>query len=65
MKEKHMSLVVVILLETLVFTKLGIGSRTDSSTVVSHIYAYDCAKMLSFILLIRRKSTEFENESNV
>ena len=35
------------------------------TTVVSHIYAYDCAKTLSFILLIRRKSTEFENESNV
>ena len=34
-------------------------------TVVSHIYAYDRAKTLSFILLIRRKSTEFENESNV
>ena len=35
------------------------------TTVVSHIYAYDRAKTLSFILLIRRKSTEFENESNV
>ena len=35
------------------------------STVVFHIYAYDRAKTLSFILLIRRKSTEFENESNV
>ena len=35
------------------------------STVVSHIYAYDRAKTLSFILLILRKSTEFENESNV
>ena len=35
------------------------------STVVSHIYAYDRMKTLSFILLIRRKSTEFENESNV
>ena len=34
-------------------------------TVVSHIYAYDRAKTLSFILLIRLKSTEFENESNV
>ena len=34
-------------------------------TVVSHIYAYDRAKTHSFILLIRRKSTEFENESNV
>ena len=34
-------------------------------TVVSHIYAYDRAKTLSFILLIRRKSTEFENELNV
>ena len=34
-------------------------------TVVSHIYAYDRAKTLSLILLIRRKSTEFENESNV
>ena len=29
------------------------------------IYAYDRAKALTFILLIRRKSTEFENESNV
>ena len=35
------------------------------STVVSHIYAYDRAKTLSYILLIQRKSTEFENESNV
>ena len=35
------------------------------TTVVSHIYTYDRAKTLSFILLIRRKSTEFENESNV
>ena len=35
------------------------------NTVVSHIYAYDRAKTLSFILLIRHKSTEFENESNV
>ena len=34
-------------------------------TVVSHIYAYDRAKTLSFITLIRRKNTEFENESNV
>ena len=34
-------------------------------TVVSHIYAYERAKTLSFILLIQRKSTEFENESNV
>ena len=34
-------------------------------TVVSHINAYNRAKTLSFILLIRRKSTEFENESNV
>ena len=34
-------------------------------TVVSHIYAYDRAKTLSFISLIRRKNTEFENESNV
>ena len=34
-------------------------------TVVSHIYTYDRAKTHSFILLIRRKSTEFENESNV
>ena len=34
-------------------------------TVVSHIYAYDRAKTLSYILLIRPKSTEFENESNV
>ena len=39
--------------------------ETVQSTVVSHIYAYDRAKTLSFILLIRRKSTEFENESNV
>ena len=31
-------------------------------TVVSHIYAYDRAKTLSFISLIRRKNTEFENE---
>ena len=38
---------------------------STTSTVVSHIYAYDRAKTLSFILLIRRKSTEFENESNV
>ena len=38
---------------------------TITFTVVSHIYAYDRAKTLSFILLIRRKSTEFENESNV
>ena len=38
---------------------------TILATVVSHIYAYDRAKTLSFILLIRRKSTEFENESNV
>ena len=36
-----------------------------ASTVVSHIYAYDRAKTLSFILFIRRKSTEFKNESNV
>ena len=35
------------------------------STVVSHIYAYDHAKTLSFLSLIRRKNTEFENESNV
>ena len=36
-------------------------------TVVSHIYlyAYDRAKTLSFISLIRPKNTEFENESNV
>ena len=34
-------------------------------TVVSHIYAYDRVKTLNFILLIRRKSTEFENGSNV
>ena len=34
-------------------------------TVVSHIYAYDRAKTLSFISLIRLKNTEFENESNV
>ena len=37
----------------------------DKCTVVSHIYRYDRAKTLSFILLIRRKSTKFENESNV
>ena len=36
-----------------------------ASTVVSHIYAYDRAKTLSFISLIRRKSTEFENKSNI
>ena len=36
-----------------------------TTTVVSHIYAYDRAKTLSFALLIRRKSTEFDNESNV
>ena len=42
-----------------VFTPLMI------STVVSLIYAYDRAKTLSFISLIRRKNTEFENESNV
>ena len=36
-----------------------------STTVVSHIYTYDRAKTLSFISLIRRKNTEFENESNV
>ena len=40
-------------------------SNNLGPTVVSHIYAYDRAKTLSFILLIRRKSTEFENESNV
>ena len=34
-------------------------------TVVSHTYTYDRAKTLSFISLIRRKNTEFENESNV
>ena len=39
--------------------------RGDLPTVVSHIYAYDRVKTLSFILLIRRKSTESENESNV
>ena len=33
--------------------------------VVSQIYAYDRAKTLSFILLVRCKSTEFENESKV
>ena len=38
--------------------------RMLNSTVVSHIYTYDRAKTLGFILLIRRKSTEFENESN-
>ena len=38
---------------------------TLSYTVVSHIYAYDRAKTLSLILLIRRKRAEFENESNV
>ena len=37
------------------------GNPTLLTTVVSHIYAYDRAKTLSFILLIRRKSTEFEN----
>ena len=49
-------------------TKTGVTAKNvkkTSSTVVSHIYAYDRAKTLSFILLIRRKSTEFENESNV
>ena len=35
------------------------------ATVVSHIYEYDREKTLSFILLVRRKRTEFENESNV
>ena len=39
--------------------------RAVRITVVSHIYAYDRTKTLSFILLIRRKSPEFENESNV
>ena len=34
------------------------------TTVVSHIYTYDRAKTLSFISLIRRKNTEFD-ESNV
>ena len=38
---------------------------TTLTTVVSHIYAYDRAKTLTFILFILRKSTEFENESNV
>ena len=42
----------------------GLKENIDT-TVVSHIYAYDRAKTLSFILLMRRKSTEFENESNV
>ena len=42
---------------------LAVSSQT--STVVSHIYAYDRAKTLSFISLIRRKNTEFENEPNV
>ena len=41
------------------------GKTNNYGTVVSHIYAYDRAKTLRFILLIRRKSTEFENESNV
>ena len=40
------------------------AQKHEQCTVVSHIYAYDRAKTLSFILLIRRKSTEFENESN-
>ena len=39
-----------------------INNASFRYTVVSHIYAYDRAKTLSFILLIRRKSTEFENE---
>ena len=39
--------------------------KVSRTTAVSHIYAYDRAKTLSFILLIRRKSAEFENESNV
>ena len=34
-------------------------------TVVSHIYTYNRAKTLSFISLIRRKNTEFENETDV
>ena len=42
-----------------------INLEYERLTVMSHIYAYDRAKTLSFILLIRRKSTEFENESNV
>ena len=42
------------------------GARPNGeSTVVSHTYVYDRAKTLSFVLLIARKSTEFENESNV
>ena len=49
--------------DKLAFLDLLIMKSND--TVVSHIYAYDRAKTLSFILLIRRKSTEFENESNV
>ena len=43
----------------------GTPNNGMSSTVASHIYTYDCAKTLSFISLIRRKNTEFENESNV
>ena len=42
-----------------------VTSCSGVATVVSHIYAYDRAKTLSFISLIRRKNTEFENESNV
>ena len=41
------------------------SARVTPYTVVSHIYTYDRAKTLSFISLIRRKNTEFENESNV
>ena len=33
--------------------------------IYTHIYTYDREKTLSFISLIRRKNTEFENESNV
>ena len=48
------------------FSRSGLNLLSKfGHTVVSHIYAYDRAKTLSFILLIRRKSTEFENESNV
>ena len=45
--------------------KSSTHSINHIATVVSHIYTYDRAKTLSFISLIRRKNTEFENESNV
>ena len=47
------------------YEKTRLLSSNAQFTVMSHIYTYDRAKTLSFILLIRRKSTEFENESNV